>query len=86
VVFHGYVSGLDRSPEIVARAGYDVANPGGPDPAHAPGTDNLVEQDVRNRADERQATFALADDFVTGGKRDEGFLRSPQGDGTTIGY
>ena len=47
---------------------------------------DLVEQDVRNRADERQATFALADDFVTGSEGDEGFLRSPQGDGTAIGH
>ena len=48
--------------------------------------DDLIEQDVRDRADKRQVALVLPDDFVTGGKGDEGFLGSSKGNGAAIGH
>src|SRR5215472_2514126 len=68
---------FSRAAIVVAEAGAHVADPRSDDALHTTGANELVEQDVGDRADERQAAPALADDLVTGCKRDERFEREP---------
>jgi hypothetical protein len=55
---------LARAPVLVAEAGGDVAHPRSDDALDAPGADQLVEEHVRDRADQGQPTHPLPDQLV----------------------
>src|SRR5271166_360132 len=76
---------LGRAPVIVAQPGADVARPGGDDGLHAAGADELIKENVGDRADERQIALVLADELVAGGERDERFERQPERDRGAVG-
>src|SRR6185312_9003383 len=63
---------------VVAQALADVADPGGDDTAHAAGADQLVEEDVGDRADQREVAAALADDLVAGGEGNQRLQRQAE--------
>src|SRR5712691_11185589 len=62
---------LDRVAEAVQRAHPRVAAPGKHQLLRTAHADELVIEEVRRHADEREALAALADDLVSGRERDQ---------------
>jgi hypothetical protein len=62
---------LDRVPEAVEAADPGVPAPGEHEPPHTAHPDQLVVEDVRCHADERQIGATLPEDLVTGGEGDQ---------------
>ena len=62
---------LDRVAQAVQRADAGIAAPGEDELVDAAHADELVVDQVRRHADQRQVLAALADDLVAGGVRDQ---------------
>ena len=76
---------LDRAPVVVAEARAHVSHPRRDHPAHASRPDELVEQHVRDGADESQVPSPLADQLVAGRERDQGLDGGVQADRRAVG-
>ncbi len=72
------------APVVVSQPFADVAHPGSPHFAHTSRTDKLIEEHIRDGADQRQVAPLLANEFMPGGKRDERLQRQPQRDRCSI--
>ncbi len=75
---------LAGASKIVAEAGADVTHPGSADLAHTAGADQLIEQHVRDRADQLEVSAPLADQLVAGGERNERFERHAHGHASAV--
>src|SRR3990167_7896821 len=63
---------LRGAAKIVAQPGGDVPHPGGDHFLDATGADDLIELHVRDRRNQNEIFLFLPDDFVSGGKWDQG--------------
>jgi hypothetical protein len=68
----------------VREAGGDVPHPGRVHAAHAARADELIEEDVGDRSDERELAPALADELVREGEGDRRLERAADGDGRPV--
>jgi len=73
------------TPVVVAEAGAYVAHPRRDDSADAATADELVEEDVRDGADQGEPAPALADQLVAGRERDQRLQRRAQADRGAVG-
>jgi hypothetical protein len=71
---------LARAPIVVAKPLADVADPRRNHPRDATRADQLVEEDVGDRADEGEVALALADQLVTGGEGNQRLQRTAERD------
>src|SRR2546428_5861094 len=77
---------LRRAAVAVREPGGHVADPRRHDLRYAPRADELVEEDVRDRADEREVAPTLTDQLVTGTEWDRRLERATHRDGRTVGH
>jgi hypothetical protein len=68
----------------VREAGRDVSDPRRGHTADTAGTDELVERDVGDGADELELAPALADQLVRERERDRWFESAPERDGRAV--
>jgi hypothetical protein len=62
---------------VVAEPGGDIAHPGRLDATNAAGADELIEEDVRDGADQGEAAPSLANELVAGLEGDESLEAVP---------
>src|SRR5262249_2608038 len=75
---------LGGAAEVVGRSHHHVSNLGGHHISHPSGPDKLIEENVRNWADEPQIAFSLPDDLVASSKRNHLLHLKPQSNAGAI--
>src|SRR5690242_19953083 len=76
---------LNRAAEVISLAHHYVADPGRDDVLHASSADDLVEEAIRDGADQAKIALLLPDHFVACGKRNHLLELQSKGYGRTIG-
>jgi len=76
---------LARAPVAVAETFGHVAHPRRGDPPDAACADELIEQSIGDRSDERQIAAPLPDQLVAGRERDQGLQRRTHGHRGAVG-